>query len=87
MIGICQYVLFKIFLILGLEVPEVSDNPNKIAFNHSSQSWQKVKEIYFCNDLKLAFPPDQLGDSNYLLLLDFLYRDIKENQRLCFFAF
>ena len=57
MIGICQYVYFKIFLTLGLEVSEVSDNPNKVVFNHSFQSGQKEKQIYFC-DLKLVFPPD-----------------------------
>ena len=58
MIGICQYVVFKIFLTLGLEVSEVSDNPNKIVFNHYFQSWQKMKQIYFYNDLKLVYPPD-----------------------------
>lgn len=49
---------FKIFLTLGLEVSEVSENPNKIVFNHSLQSWQKMKQIYFYNDLKLVFSPD-----------------------------
>ena len=58
MIGICQYVLFKINLTMGLEVSEVSEKPNKIVFNHSLQSWQKMKQIYFYNDLKLVFPPD-----------------------------
>ena len=58
MIGICQYVLFKIFLTLGLEVSEVSEKPNKIVFNHSLQSWQKMKQIYFYNNLKLVFPHD-----------------------------
>ena len=58
MIGICQYVLFKIFLTLGLEASEVSENPNKIAFNHSLQSWQNMKQIYFYNDLKFVFSPD-----------------------------
>ena len=49
---------FKIFLTLGLEVSEVSEKPNKIAFNHSLQSWQNMKQIYFYNDLKFVFSPD-----------------------------
>ena len=63
---------------MGLEVPKVSHDPDKIIFNYSSQKLSKSEKNLLCKDLNFAIPPDKLGYSDYLLPFELLYRDIKD---------
>ena len=63
---------------MGLEVPKVSHDPDKIIFNYSSQKLSKSEKSLLCKGLNFAIPPDKLEYSDYLLPLELLYRDIKD---------
>ena len=73
--------LLKIILVLsslGLEVPKVSHDPDKIILNYSSQKLSKSEKSLLCKGLNFAIPPDKLEYSDYLLPFELLYRDIKD---------
>ena len=73
-----QNIHSKKLLNLGLEFSKVSHDTNKIIFNYSSYTLSKSEKSLLCKGLNFAIPPDKLEYSDYLLLFELLYHDIKD---------
>ena len=62
---------------MGLEVSNVSHDPNKIIFSYSSYNLLTSEKSLLCKSLNFAVRPDKFKYSDYLLPFELLYCDIK----------
>ena len=61
--------------------PKLHHNPNKIIHNFSSYQLSEIEKSLLYKDLNFALPPKKLKFENDLLLFEFLFRNIcDENQ-------
>ena len=62
---------------LGTKSSKTLHDPEKVIFNCSSHVLKESEKSLLCKGLNFAIPPDKLEYSDFLILFELLYWDIK----------